>query len=68
MEAAAHSIKSYRYERGGKVVHLLSNTDDKAPAVLRAPKAVTDVCRNIRHAAGADIALPPGQYLLAEEE
>ena len=65
---ASNVVKTYRYQRGGKVVHLLNNTDDKAPAAARLPMAVVDVCRNAHYRADAEIVLPPGQYLLAEEQ
>ncbi|MEN6304223.1 MAG: hypothetical protein ABFD96_15935 [Armatimonadia bacterium] len=67
-ETGVDSVKTYLYERGGKRVHLLNNTDLEKPAGIVAPVAMRDLLTDKPVAKGAKIVVPAARYALLAEE
>ena len=60
-------LRTYRYVRSGKPVHLLNNTNLTDAASVKLPKPMLDLLNGRKLAAGSTVLLPPGGHALLGE-
>lgn len=64
LQLDAPTVKTYRYERGGRTVHLLNQTGLEGPVRMTLPVAGTDQVTGRALAAGSSLTLGPGRFAL----
>lgn len=63
----APALKTYRYVRAGKAVHLLNNTSVTEPVTVKLPRTMVDLLNGGKLAAGKALTLRPGGHALLGE-
>lgn len=66
-DTGVDAVKTYRYRRDGRVVHLLNNTSLGETARIALPSGMRDALTGATLAKGATYEIPPGLYALLEE-